>query len=138
LAADNTHFIHSDITQRIIACARTVYHRLGGGFFERLYENAMAIEMKRAGLSFKQQCQISVDYDGITIGEYVADFLVEEAVIVELKAVTELADAHEAQVINYLRATGLEVGLLLNFGDKLDIKRKAYQTAKNKETGSER
>ncbi len=124
--------VHGDVTGKINACAKMVYARIGSGFFERLYENALAIEMGKAGLSFEQQREIEVLYDGIVIGRYVADFVVEDVVIVELKAVPVLSDVHEVQLLNYLRATGLEVGLLINFGDQLEIKRKAYQVAKKR------
>ena len=90
----------------------------------------MAVEMEKAGLFFKQQCDIEVLYDGVVIGRYVADFVVEDVVIVELKAVPVLTDGHEGQLLKYLRATGLEVGLVINFGDKFEIRRKVYEKSK--------
>ncbi len=112
------------ITEAIIGCAITVSNTLGVGFLERLYENALVHELKKAGLRVKQQEPITVRYDGITIGEYAADLLVEDQVILELKAAKSIDPAHEAQLLNYLKATGLKVGLLLNFGTPhLGIKR---------------
>lgn len=104
------------LSERIIGCAFTVANGLGSGFLEKVYENALAHELRKAGLTVAQQQGVSVIYDDVIVGEYAADLLVEAAVIVELKAVRALDDVHQAQCMNYLRATGLQLCLLLNFG----------------------
>jgi GxxExxY protein len=114
----------NEITEKIIGCAYTVSNTLGSGFLEKVYENALAIELKKQGLRVVQQNEIQVRYDNIVVGEYIADLLVENTIIVELKAVKSLDDIHSAQCLNYLRATQLKTCLLLNFGKpKLEIKR---------------
>jgi GxxExxY protein len=117
---------HKDITEQIIKAFYTVYNTLGYGFLEKVYVNAMVIELRKLGLKVVPQAQIVVYYDGQKVGEYKADLLVEGAVIVELKAIRTLVPANEAQLLNYLKATLYEVGLLLNFGPKPEIKRKVY------------
>lgn len=104
------------LTEKVIGCAFQVSNTLGSGFLEKVYENALAIELRKSGLDVKQQAPINVLYDGIVVGEYFADLLVSDAVIVELKAVKEFSDAHAAQCLNYLKATGLPICLLLIFG----------------------
>jgi GxxExxY protein len=112
------------LSKRIIGCALTVHHSLGIGFLEKLYENALLHELRKSGLAVSQQHPIVVRYDGIVIGEYAADILVENIVLVELKAVAALNDIHRAQCLNYLKATGLHLCLLLNFSPpRLEIKR---------------
>ncbi|MNC87637.1 hypothetical protein D3C83_33730 [compost metagenome] len=112
------------ITWRIIGCVFRVSNTLGCGFLEKVYENALTIELRRAGLRLEQQHAMSVVYDGISIGEFAADLLVENQVIVELKAVRALDDAHFSQCMNYLRACGLKLCLLVNFGrPRVQIKR---------------
>ncbi len=114
-----------ELTAKIIGCAFNVYNKMGFGFQESVYENAMLIELTRASLSFEAQKPIAVRYEGRLVGEFVADILVEDAVIVELKSVARLAKAHEVQLVNYLVATGKPVGLLLNFGERgVEVKRK--------------
>ena len=116
----------NDISQRVIGGAFTVLNVLGAGFLEKVYENALAWELRKAGLAVEQQRGLTITYDGIVAGEYVADLIVERALLIELKTVTALNEAHHAQCINYLRASGLKLGLLLNFGVKrLEIKRVA-------------
>ena len=112
------------LTQTIIGCAFKVHNTLGPGFLEQVYENAMRIELTNQGLHAKQQAPITVTYDGQIVGEYFADLWVEDCVIVELKAVQKLAKQHEVQLVNYLTATGVDTGLLLNFGDSVQVKRK--------------
>ena len=122
---------HSDVTSKILqAFFKKVYHQLGYGFLEKVYENAMAIELRRMGLEIKQQAKIDVYYAGEVVGEYFADLVVEDAVIVELKAARSILKEHEAQLLNYLRATPYEVGLLLNFGPKPDFRRKVFDNAR--------
>jgi GxxExxY protein len=112
------------LSERIIGCAFTVANGLGSGFLEKVYENALAHELRKAGLTVAQQQGVSVIYDDVIVGEYAADLLVEAAVIVELKAVRALDDVHQAQCMNYLRATGMHLCLLLNFGrPRLEIRR---------------
>ncbi len=114
----------NQITQQIIGCAYKVSNSLGSGFLEKVYENALAHELHKAGLLVSQQHRLSVQYDGIVVGEYVADLLVENRILVELKAVKTLDDVHLAQCLNYLKATGLRVCLLLNFGQpRVQVKR---------------
>ena len=121
------NFLHADITDKIIGCAYKVYRILGAGFLEKIYENALIIELHQIGLNVVQQHPIKVNYKGNIIGDYYADLLVENTVIIELKAVNELSKVHETQLVNYLKATGIEVGLLINFGDDINIKRKVMQ-----------
>ena len=115
---------HRELTAKIIDCAYKVHKKLGFGFLESVYHNALMIELNKAGLEAEREKKIRVNYDGQVIGDFTADVLVEEKVIIELKSVQQMHPAHEAQLINYLRATGIEVGLLINFGDRVDIKRK--------------
>ena len=120
--ADGTEL--NDLTDRIIGSALTVSNALGAGFLEKVYENALAHELRKAGLAVAQQRGVTVTYDGVTVGDYAVDLLVQESVIVELKATKAVANIHRAQCINYLRATGLHICLLLNFGNpRLEIKR---------------
>jgi len=114
----------AEITDQIICCFYNVYNKLGYGFLEKVYENALTIELEGCGLLVQQQSPIKVNYSGQTVGTYFADLLVEGKVIVEIKAAQELTAAHEAQLLNYLKATDVEVGLLLNFGPKTEVKRK--------------
>jgi GxxExxY protein len=122
---------HSDITDKILyAFYKIVYPQLGYGFLEKVYENALAIALESLGLRVQQQAKIEVYFQGQVVGEYFADLLVENAVIVEIKAVSRLGIEHEAQLLNYLRATPYEVGLLLNFGPKPDFRRKAFDNSR--------
>ena len=109
---------HRNTTDAILKAFYHVYKSLGYGFLEKVYENALALSLRKAGLKVEQQVPITVYSEGEPVGEYFADLLVEGAVIVELKAVSAIIEAHEAQWLNYLRATGIRVGLLLNFGPK--------------------
>ena len=124
------NFKHTDVTELIIKAFYTVYNTLGYGFLEKVYRNAMAIELRRLGLGVIQEARITVYYDGEVVGEYFADLLVASAVIVELKAVKRLLPEHEAQLLNYLKATPYEVGLLLNFGPRPEIRRKAFDNSR--------
>lgn len=120
----NENFKYSDVTERIIKGFFNVYNKLGSGFLEKVYENALMIELGRFGLNCQRQRKIDVYYDEFLVGEYYADILVNEVVIVELKAAENLIAEHEAQLVNYLRGTDLEVGILLNFGKQPQFKRK--------------
>jgi len=131
----NLKLKHSDITGKILGVFfKMVYHRLGYGFLEKVYENAMAIELRRMGIKAEQQVKINVYYAGQIVGEYFADFVVEDVVIVELKAVRYILKEHEAQLLNYLRATPYEVGLLLNFGPKPDFRRRVFDNERKAST----
>lgn len=123
--------LHEEITSQIIKAFYKVNNTLGFGFLEKVYENAMKIELARMGLKVEQQKNIRVNYEGMEIGDYYADLLVNECVIIELKAAENLCEEHEAQLINYLKATSIEVGLLMNFGKKAEFKRKIF-TNENK------
>jgi GxxExxY protein len=112
--------------QRIIGVFYDVYNELGHGFLESVYENAVAIALRQAGLAALQQAPITVRFRGQTVGYFRADLLVQDAVIVELKAASGIEPAHEAQLLSYLRATEIEVGLLLNFGPKPQFKRLVF------------
>jgi GxxExxY protein len=122
--ADKRRSRLDEVTGVIIRCAYAVSNKLGSGFVEKVYENALVIELRRAELSVEQQYGIKVRYDQVVVGEFAADLLVDENVIVELKAVKALDEIHSAQCLNYLKATGLTVCLLVNFGKpKAEIKR---------------
>jgi GxxExxY protein len=119
----NTGLMHADITEKIIGVFFEVYNELGPGFLESVYEQAMAIALSDAGLRVQRQVAVPVYFRGQRIGDYKADVTVAEVVLLELKVVDVLAPPHHAQLIHYLRATPLEVGLLLNFGPKATFKR---------------
>jgi len=117
----------NEITQKIIGCAFEVSNTLGVGFLEKVYENALNIELSRLGLMVEQQKPIKVEYKGAVVGEYIADLLVENKVILEIKSTKSIEDIHQAQLLNYLKATGLHIGLILNFGvSRLGIKRMVF------------
>ncbi len=119
---------HKDLTGKIIECAFKVHNNLGFGFLENVYKNALMIELHKAGLKAEKEKRIQVHYYGQPIGDYAADIIVEDMVILELKSVKELHPAHEVQLTNYLKATGIEVGLLINFGESVTIKRRILDT----------
>lgn len=113
------------LTEKIIGCAYKVYNTMGFGYLESVYERCLLIELKRAGLQAESQVAIQVNYEGEVVGEFVADVVVKSAIILELKSVRSLSPAHEVQLVNYLTATALHVGLLINFGERrVDVKRK--------------
>jgi GxxExxY protein len=115
---------YEEITGAVIGCAFDVINELGTGFLESVYQNAMIVALEQKGLAVRSQCPIGVVFRGRNVGDFYADLLVADKVIVELKAVKAMAPEHQAQVINYLNATGIEVGLLINFGNQsLDWKR---------------
>ena len=114
----------NDLSERVIGCAFTVQNVLGAGFLEKVYENALAHELRNSGLTVVQGLGIAIRYGGIVVGQYFADLLVESRLLIELKAVKTLDKSHRAQCINYLKATGLPLCLLLNFGrPRLEIRR---------------
>ncbi|TAN68321.1 MAG: GxxExxY protein [Methylobacter sp.] len=124
--------LHKDITDQIINAFYKVYNELGSGFLEKVYQNALFLELIAVDLCCEKQKQIKVHYNGQIIGEYFADLIVNDCVIIELKASESLAEEHELQLINYLKATEIEVGLLLNFGKKPQFKRKLFTNDKKK------
>ena len=116
----------NEITERVIGCAYTVANSLGAGFFEGVYENALVHELRKNDLKVCKQYPVSVTYDGVVVGDFFVDVLVEDSIIVELKAVRALDRSHMAQCLNYLRATNLSLALLINFGtSKIEVKRVA-------------
>ena len=121
---------HSELTQKIIKAAQNVHNELGYGFLEKVYHNALVLELRKIGFDVASEEPISVCYDGQTVGEYFADIVVDDKVILEIKAVQALNPVHEAQLVNYLKATNIDVGLLLNFGKSLEVKRKIFETAR--------
>jgi GxxExxY protein len=118
--------LHADVTEKIIKAFYKVNNTLGFGFLEKVYENSMAIELRKMGCNVSQQKKIKVYYETEEVGEYYTDLLIDDSVIIELKAAKSLCEEHEAQLVNYLRATKIEVGLLLNFGKKAEFKRKIF------------
>jgi GxxExxY protein len=122
----NENYKCTEITDKIIEAFYTVYNQLGVGFQEKIYENALLIELDKRLLEFEKQKNIRVYYEGQLIGDFYADIVVNKCVIIELKAVESIRPEHEIQLVNYLRATNIEVGLLLNFGSKPQIKRKVF------------
>lgn len=117
---------HSELTEKIIGAFYAVYSALGYGFLEKVYVKALLIELGKRGLSVQDELPIHVYYDGQLVGEYFADIVVNELVILEVKSAKALATEHEAQLLNYLKATPYEVGLLLNFGPKAETKRRSF------------
>ena len=114
-----------ELTEKIIGCTYTVYNKMGYGFLESVYEKCLLIELRKAGLKAEPQIPITVYYDEEVVGEFYADVLVEESIILELKSIQRILKVHEVQLVNYLVATRKDVGLLLNFGErKVEIKRK--------------
>ena len=121
---------YTELTEKIIGIFYKVYNKLGYGFLEKVYENAMMIDFKNEGIPAISQAAIRVFYEEKIIGEYFADILVDDKVIVEIKATRNLALEHEAQLLNYLKASNIEVGLLLNFGPKAELKRKVFDNTR--------
>jgi GxxExxY protein len=128
--AENSDFKYKDLTEKILKVFYKVYNKLGYGFLEKVYENAMMIELKQENIPATAQAPIRVIYNGEVIGDYYADVLVDNKVIVELKAARNLSEENEAQLLNYLKATGIEVGLLLNFGLRPEMKRKVFNNSR--------
>jgi GxxExxY protein len=123
---------HSELTAGIIKAFYHVYNQLGYGFLEKVYENALVHELRKRGYRVVQQALLEVIYDDLIVGSYFADILVNDTVILELKAAEAIAEEHEAQLLNYLKASQIDVGLLLNFGPKPQMKRKIFETARGK------
>jgi GxxExxY protein len=117
-------YLHKDLTNTVICCFYNVYNKMGFGFLEKVYENALLVEIRKTNFKVVAQLPVSVFYDGELVGEYFSDLLVDDRLIVEIKATKSLMPEHEAQLLNYLKATGKEVGLLLNFGPEPQVRRK--------------
>jgi len=114
-----------ELTEKIIGCAYRAYNMMGYGFLESVYEKCLMIELKKADLRAERQKPISVEYEEQIVGEFIADIIVEESVILELKSIKQIVRAHEVQLVNYLVATGIDIGLILNFGEqKVEVRRK--------------
>ena len=126
---DHQDLKYRNLTEKIISIFYRVYNKLGYGFLEKIYENAMMLEFKKEGITAVSQSPIKVLYEDEIIGEYYADILVDNKAIVEIKASRRLIDENEAQLLNYLKATEIEVGLLLNFGFKPEVKRKIFDNS---------
>jgi GxxExxY protein len=121
----------ADLTGSIRDSAYHVYRELGMGFLEKVYENSLAVELDMRSIKYEQQRPITVNYRNKVVGEYVADLVIERKVIVELKAVREVEEVHFSQLFNYLKATGYEVGLLINFGPRFTFKRRIFNQNKS-------
>ena len=122
---------HQDLTAKIIECAYKVHNTLGFEFLEAVYQNALLIELLKVGLHAEKEKKIQVHYYNQLVGDYIADIIVENKIILELKSVKDLHPAHSAQLVNYLKATGIEIGLLINFGESVQVKRKIYTPPKD-------
>ena len=121
---DERRYASDELTQKIIGCVYTVSNTLGCGFLEKVYENALAHELRKAGFNVRQQHPVPIYYDKTLVGDYVCDMLINDEIVLELKAVIALDDSHVAQCLNYLHGTGLHVCLLINFGKpKAEIRR---------------
>jgi len=121
---------HKELTDAIISAFYEVYNTLGFGFLERVYRNALMHELIKRGLLVEHEVAIKVYYDGVNVGDYFADLIVNRLVILEIKSAKAIATEHEAQLVNYLKATTVEVGLILNFGPKPEFKRKIFEAAR--------
>lgn len=122
----SNEYLYQELTSKIIECFYRVYNTLGYGFLEKVYENALKLELEKSGLFVERQKPIKVYYGSEVVGEYFANLYVNDQVIIELKAAEAICEEHEYQLLNYLKATGVEVGLLLNFGKKPEIRRKIF------------
>lgn len=127
--------LHEELSGKILNAFYYVYNTLGHGFLEKVYENALVIECRKQNLYVKQQQRIDVYYEGLEVGEYYADLFVNDVIVLELKAVDAIAPEHEAQLINYLKATNIELGLLLNFGPKPQFIRRILTNDKKSNHG---
>jgi|SRR6266404_6763828 len=132
ISTDERRYKYSELTEQIIGIFYEVYNELGFGFLERVYEGAMVVILKERGIQFHQQLSLPVWFHGQTIGSYDADIVVNGVVLLELKACKTLEASHEAQLLHYLRSTEIEVGLLLNFGPRPQVKRLAFENERKK------
>ena len=121
-----TRYLYEDVTDKIIRCFYSVYDELGPGYLESVYEKALIYELTKMGFKVESQKQIQVHYKDVICGNFVADIVVDNKIIIEIKAINCLLEIHEAQLINYLKATGIEVGMLVNFGAEFEFRRKIF------------
>jgi GxxExxY protein len=126
MTLNSSQILHGDITEQIIKSYYHVYNTLGYGFLEKVYENALAASLRKCGFEVIQQMPVKVFFEGVLVGDYFADLVVNGCIIVEIKAAEAVCSAHEAQLVNYLKATPMEVGLLVNFGQEPEFKRKLF------------
>jgi len=117
---------HAELSKEIIAAAYRVHKELGHGFLEKVYKNALALELEENGIECSIEIPLQVEYHDKVVGEYYADIIVDNKIILEIKAVSDLVKAHEVQLVNYLKATGVKLGLLINFGKSVEIKRRVF------------
>ena len=121
---------YKELTEKIIGCSYRIYNEMGFGFLESVYEKCLTIELKKTGLLFKTQQPITAHYHNEPVGEFIADIIIETKIIVELKSVRRIISKHEQQLVNYLTATGLDVGLIINFAEqRIEVKRKVRELA---------
>jgi GxxExxY protein len=128
--ADKAKLIEPELTERVLGTFYSIYNELGAGFLESVYENALALALRDSGLAAVQQAPICVQFRDHVVGEFRADLLIENRLIVEVKAVSNIAPVHEVQLVNYLRATEIRVGLLLNFGPRPQFRRRVFESHK--------
>ena len=119
-------YVEAELSRRVIGAFYETYNALGYGFLESVYENALALQMQAQGIQFQRQAELAVRFRGQSVGVFRADFVLENKLIIELKAVERLMPAHESQLLNYLKATNIKLGLLLNFGPKAQIRRRVF------------
>lgn len=125
-------FMNVGLTEKIIGCCFKVYNKLGFGYLESVYEKSLLIELRKAGIKTESKKPIKVKYDDIIVGDFIADIIAENEVILELKSIRQLSKIHEMQLVNYLVSTGMDLGLLINFGEeKVEVKRKLRILPKN-------
>jgi len=117
---------HKELSEKIIAAAYNAHKELGYGFLEKVYKNALAVELEEAGLKYALEAPLQMAYHGQIVGDYFADIIVDDKIIVEVKAISKIDLVHEVQLVNYLKATGINIGLLINFGRSVEIKRRIY------------
>ncbi|HMS35509.1 MAG TPA: GxxExxY protein [Ignavibacteria bacterium] len=118
-------FMHETLTERIIGCCFTVYNKLGFGYLESVYEKSLMIELRKADIYAETQKAIKVKYDDVIVGDFIADIIAEHEIVLELKSIRQLSKIHEMQLVNYLVSTGMDIGLLINFGEeRVEVKRK--------------
>ncbi len=124
--AVSREYVEAELTHKVIGAFYETYNALGHGFLESVYENAMALQFDQDGIRYERQPELAVRFRGQVVGIFRADFLVENKLIIELKAVERVMPAHEAQLLNYLKATGIQLGLLVNFGPKPQVRRRIF------------
>jgi GxxExxY protein len=117
---------HRELSEKVIAAAYAVHKELGHVFVEKVYKNALAVELQEKGIKCSLEIPLRVLYHEKTVGEYCIDMIIDDKIIVEVKAVSDLAPIHEVQLVNYLKATGLQIGLLINFGESVKVKRRIF------------